>query len=195
MSQWQQAGEQGLVIWDESSWEKPESLQLEDLGPTRSSKAARLTHIKPGYYSPPRGPIFVPGMQWLAVLLIGRLAQQGPPLLAAQRWWTNRGPHASFKRDEEGKLLVELAASWGREVIHVFDQGFASAFWLGLLLAYNLRFVLRWRKDYQLLDAEAQPKPDLEDRAGQTWLVATHGVGCAAGELRGDGARAPGRSS
>jgi hypothetical protein len=153
LEQWQQAGQDGLVLWDESSWEKPESRQLEDLGPTRSSKAARLTHIKPGYYSPPRGPIFVPGMQWLAVLLIGRLGQQGPPLLAAQRWWTNRGPRASFKRDEEGKLLVELAASWGRAVIHVFDQGFASAFWLGLLLAYSLRFVLRWRKDYYLLDA------------------------------------------
>ncbi|HET8853219.1 MAG TPA: hypothetical protein VFN02_11895 [Ktedonobacteraceae bacterium] len=153
LTHWQQAGQHGLVIWDESSWEKPESRQLEDLGPTRSSKAARLTHIKPGYYSPPSAPIFVPGMQWLAVLLVGRLVEQGPPLLAAQRWWTNRGPHASFKRDEEGKLLVELAAAWGRVVIHVFDQGFASAFWLGVLLAYGLRFVLRWRKDYQLLDA------------------------------------------
>jgi hypothetical protein len=46
-----------------------------------------------------------------------------------------------------------LAAAWGRAVIHVFDQGFASAFWLGLRLSYSLRFVLRWRKDYQLLDA------------------------------------------
>jgi Transposase DDE domain len=153
LAQWQQAGEDGLVIWDESGWEKPESRHLDDLGPTRSSKAARLTHIKPGYYSPPRGPIFVPGLQWLAVLLIGRRAEQGPPLLAAQRWWTNRGPHTSYKRDEEGKLLVDLAANWGRAVIHVFDQGFASAFWLGVVLAYHLRFVLRWRKDYQLLDA------------------------------------------
>jgi hypothetical protein len=153
LAQWQQAGQEGLVLWDESSWEKPESRQLEDLGPTRSSKAARLTHVKPGYYTPPGRPIFVPGMQWLAILLVGRLVEQGPPLLAAQRWWTTRGPHASFKRDEEGKLLVELAASWGHAVIHVFDQGFASAFWLGLLLAYGLRFVLRWRKDYQLLDA------------------------------------------
>ncbi len=153
LREWQQGGQDGLLLWDESGWEKPESCHLDDLGPTRSSKAARLTHIKPGYYSPPRGPIFVPGLQWLAVLLIGRLAQQGPPLLAAQRWWSNRGPHASFKRDEEGKLLVELAASWGRGVLHIFDQGFASAFWLGLLLAYSLRFVLRWRKDYQLLDA------------------------------------------
>jgi hypothetical protein len=77
LDQWPQAGQDGLVLWDESSWEKPESRQLEELGPTRSSKAARLTHIKPGYYSPPGGPIFVPGMQWLAVLLIGRLVQQG----------------------------------------------------------------------------------------------------------------------
>jgi hypothetical protein len=74
LSQWQQAGQDGLLVWDESGWEKPESWHLDDLGPTRSSKAARLTHIKPGYYSPPRGPIFVPGLQWLAVLLVGRLA-------------------------------------------------------------------------------------------------------------------------
>src|SRR6266566_4888800 len=126
LQQWEQAGQDGLVLWDESCWEKPESRHLQDLGPTRSSKAARLTHVKPGYYSPPTAPICVPGMQWLAVLLLGRFTWQGPPLLAAQRWWTNRGPHTSFKRDEEGKLLVELAASWGRALVHIFDQGFAS---------------------------------------------------------------------
>src|SRR5437660_8777587 len=68
LSQWQQAGEQGLVIWDERSWEKPESLQLEDLGPTRSSKAARLTHIKPGYYSRPAVPTFCPACNCLPCL-------------------------------------------------------------------------------------------------------------------------------
>jgi hypothetical protein len=73
-------------------------------------------------------------------------------------------PRSSFKRDEEGKLLGELAAAWGRAVIHVFDQGFASAFWLGLLRAYNLRFVLRWRKDYQLLDAQGNRR--------LTWKIA-----------------------
>src|SRR5258706_16417958 len=83
---WQQAGQEGLVLWDESSWEKPESRQLEDLGPVRSSKAARLTHIKPGYYTPPGRPICVPGMQWLAVPLVGRLVEQGRPLLAPQPW-------------------------------------------------------------------------------------------------------------
>lgn len=144
LREWQQGGQDGLLLWDERGWEKPESCPLDDLGPTRSSQAARLTHIQPGYYSPPRGPIFVPGLQWLAVVLIGRLAPQGPPLLAAHRWWSTRGPHASFKRDEEGKLLVELAASWGRGVLHIFDQGEACALWLGLLLASSLRFVLRW---------------------------------------------------
>jgi hypothetical protein len=158
LEQWRQAGQAGLVLWDERCWEKPESQALDDLGPTRSSKAARLTRIKPGYYSPPSRPIFVPGMNWLAVLLVGRQSLQGPPLLAAQRWWSSRGPRASFKRDEEGKLLLELAASWGRAVVHVFDQGFAGAFWLGLLLAFALRFVLRWRGDYQLLDGQGNKR-------------------------------------
>ena len=164
VTHWHQQGHDGLVLWDESCWEKPESLHLEDLGPTRSSKAKRLTHIKPGYYMPPSRPIFVPGLQWLAVFVVGFSTEQGFPHLAAQRWWSSRGPHASFKRDEEGKLLVELASAWGQQVIHVFDQGFASAFWLGVVLAYSLRFVLRWRKDYQLVDAQGNHR--------LTWKIA-----------------------
>jgi len=34
-------------------------------------------------------------------------------------------------------------------VVHLFDQGFASAFWLGVLLAFALRFALSFRADYQ----------------------------------------------
>src|SRR5216684_3147781 len=77
-------------------------------------------------------------MHWLAVLVVGRTAQLGPPLLAAMRWWSSRGTHASFKRDEEGKLLIERLLVWGRSVVHIFDQGFAGAFWLGVVLAYAL---------------------------------------------------------
>ncbi len=156
LERWQQAGQPALAIWDESEYEKPETIASRDLCPVRSSKAARLTHIKPGYFSPPRGPLFVPGLHWLGVLLVGCSAKQGPPLVAAMRWWSTRGPRASFKRDEEGKLLVELASVWGRDVTHVFDRGYASRFWLSLLLAFGLRFVLRWRHDYRLLD-EAAP--------------------------------------
>ena len=143
----QEQGEEALAIWDSSEWEKPESFEAEGLCAVRSSKAKRLTHIKPGYYNPPSRPIFVPGMHWLAVLVVGRTAQLGPPLLAVMRWWSSRGAHASFKRDEEGKLLVERLLVWGRSVVHIFDQGFAGAFWLGVVLAFALRFVLRWRAD------------------------------------------------
>jgi len=36
------------------------------------------------------------------------VASLGPPRLAAMRWWSSRGVHASFRRDEEGKLLQDL---------------------------------------------------------------------------------------
>ena len=160
---WQEQGEEGLAIWDGSEWEKPESEASEDLCAVRSSKAKRLSHIKPGYDNPPTRPIVVPGLHWLAVVLVGRVASLGPPRLAAMRWWSSRGVHASFRRDEEGKLLLTLL-QWGRMVVHVFDQGFAGAFWLGLLLAFNLRFVLRWRKDSQLLDAQGNRR--------KTWRIA-----------------------
>ena len=74
------------------------------------------------------------------------------------RWWSARGAHASFKRDEEAKLLLTCAAQWGRQVVHIFDQGFAAALWLGLLVALGLRFVLSFRKDYQLLDAQGNKR-------------------------------------
>ena len=158
---WKDAGLDGLAIWDERVWEKPASFAAEELGPVRSSKATRLTHIKKGYYTPPHGPIFVPGLHWLAVILLGRDQQLDPPDLAAMRWWTSRGPLASFKRDEQGKLLLQLAAQWGRQVLHIFDRGFASSFWLGLLLAFTLRFVLRWKKEYQLVDAQGNRQAGL----------------------------------
>ena len=74
-------GETPLALWDESVLEKPESIALEGLGPVRSSKAARLKRIKPGYYNPPGGPpVFVPGLQWIRVMVA---AFSGPPTLAA----------------------------------------------------------------------------------------------------------------
>lgn len=55
-------------------------------------------------------------------------------------------------RDEEGKVLQQLRA-WGSKVIHVFDRGYASGFWIGLLLDFELRFVLRFKGKNHLLDA------------------------------------------
>jgi hypothetical protein len=63
-------------------------------------------------------------------------------------------PVRPITRDEQGKRLLQLAAHWGQKVLHIFDQGEASSFWLGLLFAFQLRFVLRWKKEYQLVDAQ-----------------------------------------
>ena len=159
---WQQADQQvstlatqgqlPLVIWDESVIEKAESIALEGLGPVRSSKAARLKRIKPGYFNPPGGsPVFVPGMQWISLMVAGL---QGAPTLAAMGWWTSRGPLASDKRTEEGLLLEQCTQRWGRRVVHVFDRGFASGRWLGWVLAGENRFILRWPARNYLADAQ-----------------------------------------
>lgn len=150
------AGEAVYVIWDESVIEKPESLQAEGLCAVRSSRAARLKSIKPGYFNPPGGrPVFVPGMNWLQVLVLG---SQGAPHLAHLRWWTTRGERHSDKRTEEAQVLKRLAQLWGRHVVHIWDRGFAGSPWTLLALRRHARFILRWRKDFQLLAADGLPR-------------------------------------
>lgn len=154
-----------LAVWDESVWEKPESQTLEGLCAVRSSKAKRLTHLKPGYYHPPTNkPIFVPGLHWLGLLILG---YSGPPTLASMRWWTTRGLGASDQRTVEGRLLRQCATTWGRRVLHIWDRGFAGGPWLDLALAYRVRFVLRWPKAYKLVGATDQPRKAWEITRGQ----------------------------
>lgn len=141
--------ERPLVIWDESVWEKPESIELEGLCAVRSSEAERLKRVRKGFYKPPPGKVFVPGMQWLGLLLIGRV---GPPALAAMRWWTTRGVHAEEKREVEGSLLKRCAKEWGGAVVHIFDRGFAGAPWLEACAGTGIRFVMRWPARYHLKD-------------------------------------------
>ncbi len=137
------------VIWDESVLEKSESLKAERLCAVRSTKAARLKRIKPGYFNPPTGrPIFVPGFNWLQLLVTGL---QGAPVLAHLCWWTTRGEKASQKRAEEGKILRKVTRRWGRKVIHIWDRGFAGSPWTTLALDHRLRFILRWNKRYHLI--------------------------------------------
>lgn len=147
------------VIWDESVLEKPESLKAERLCAVRSSKSHRLTRIKSGYYNPPTGrPVFVPGLNWLQVVITGLT---GAPVLAQLRFWTTRGEAKTSKREEEHLLLQELAKRWGRSVIHLWDRGFAGAPWLGLVILYQVRFIVRWQKNYKLIA--------LDGRLLKTW--------------------------
>jgi hypothetical protein len=89
VARWQAQQQDGLLIWDGSVLEKAESLKAEGLCPVRSSKAGRLTRIKKGYYHPPGRPICVPGLHGIGLLMAGRSDQQGVPMLAALRWWTD----------------------------------------------------------------------------------------------------------
>ena len=154
MKQWKAQGEDGLMLWDGTILEKPESVKAEGLCAVRSSKAGRLTHVKKGYYHPPGAPIFVPGMHGIGLLVAGRAARQGPAMLAALRWWTSRGPMASYEKDEHCKLLRLVAQRWGQALLHIFDRGYCGSPWLGALYGFGVRFVLRWKTNYQLIDEQ-----------------------------------------
>lgn len=154
--------EEIYTIWDESVLEKSESLQAEGLCAVRSNKAARLKRIKPGYFNPPGGrPIFVPGFNWLQLLVTGK---KGTPVLAHLHWWTTRGEKASSKREIEDKILRKVARLWGRKVIHLWDRGFAGGPWTTQALDHHLRFIVRWNTRYHLVG------PD--DRKQEGWKIA-----------------------
>ena len=161
-------GQRPLVIWDESVLEKSESLQAEGLCAVRSTKAMRLKRIKPGYFNPPGGkPVFVPGFHWLKILVVG---WKGKPTLAHMRWWTTRGQQKSQKRDEESAILAKIDQLWGKEVLHVWDRGFAGNPWLTQVFLHGARFVLRWPKNYQLLDQPGQlRKPGEISKGKRSW--------------------------
>jgi len=145
-----------LLLWDESVQEKPESLQSEGLCAVRSSKAQRLLRIKKGYYEPPtRKPVHVPGLRWVGLLLAGL---QQPPQLARFRWWTSRAPQFTALAQVRLELLHWARELFGRTVLHVFDRGYASKEWLGLLLNQQDRFLLRWPSAYKLLDGQGRLK-------------------------------------
>lgn len=159
------AGKAVLVIWDESVLEKPESLQLEGLCAVRSSKARRLKRIKPGFFNPPGGrPIFVPGYNWLQVLVT---RMEGSPVVAHMQWWTTRAAQATQKRRVEADILREIAEKWGTQVLHIWDRGFAGSPWLSFAYVHAVRFVMRWPKRYNLVDDLGQEHPAWQFTRGQ----------------------------
>ncbi|MDX1413811.1 MAG: transposase [Candidatus Promineifilaceae bacterium] len=140
-----------------ASCKKSESLHLDGLSPVRSTKAARLKRIKPGYFNPPGGrPVFVPGWHWLSVILLG---MSGRPTLATMRWWSTQGEQATRKREVEEDLLRDISERWGQKVIHVWDRGFAGTPWLTMAFVHALCFVMRWPKNYKLCPDEGPARP------------------------------------
>ncbi|HET9326604.1 MAG TPA: transposase [Candidatus Eisenbacteria bacterium] len=144
------AGEEVLLVWDGSVWEKPESQANADWCVVRSAKARRLSRRRKGMTIPHKGPpILVPGLHWEGLLVVG---MDGPPTLAHMEWWTTRGEHATTQRAVDQALLDRSATAWGRRVRHIWDRGYCGSGWIQAALAANVRFVVRWKKGNKLLD-------------------------------------------
>lgn len=157
LQQWETHGVTPIAAWDGSVLEKHESWEAQGLCPVHSSKTARRTRLRKGYFHPPVGRVCVPGLQWLGVVLAPRLLPQGPPVLATMRFWTTRGAYRSWRRDEETRLMRDLAARFGRRIVHVFDRGFVGEPWVRVcVLVAKVRFILRWTGKVHLLDEKGQ---------------------------------------
>ncbi len=140
-------GKRALMLWDDSRIEKAESWFSEGLCSVWSSKASRLTRIKPGFYSPPSTRIHVPGYQWTGVFLS---CLGGVPSVCQMSWWTTKG---KFREDPDNliyTLLKKVHQQLGRGVVHVFDRGYANVKMLDYLFHWKQDFIIRWKKN-QLL--------------------------------------------
>jgi hypothetical protein len=144
------AGEEVLLVWDGSVWEKPESQANTDWCVVRSAKARRMSRRRKGLTIPHKGPpILVPGLHWEGLLVVG---MDGPPTLAHLEWWTTRGERATTQRAVDQTLLDRSCTAWGRRVRHIWDRGYAGSGWIAAALCANVRFVVRWKKGTKLLD-------------------------------------------
>ena len=56
--------------------------------------------------------------------------------------------------------MCQLAARFGRRIIHVFDRGFVGELWVRVcVVVANVRFILRWTGKMHLLDEKGQCRP------------------------------------
>lgn len=139
-----------LLIWDGSVLEKHESMRLEGLSPVISSKAKRLTRIKPGYYnSPVKGFINVPGFKVEAAVLTALseaaslfefniYSRQG----LFKEWWSNFMWYGFENMDKHSN----------NDVLHVFDRGYANTTLLEFAERFNQQFLVRWISNKHLID-------------------------------------------
>lgn len=160
-------GKQWLMHWDDSMLEKPESWKLEGLGPVHSSKGARLTRIKLGYYKKyPR--IGVPGFEWSAGVL-SSLSDR--PMITCMKWWTKKGKHRESHDnilysmlDQSCKMIAQTQA----EVWHVFDRGYANRTTLDYMVNhFQQQFIIRWKKNHLLLNEKGELKQTYRHSIGK----------------------------
>lgn len=151
-------GKQWLMHWDDSVIEKAESWKSEGLCPVFSSKASRLTRIKPGYYKK-YGRICVPGMEWSAGVLSSLCDR---PTIGFMEWWTTKGKHRDSRSNILYKMLrksSEMIKQTEAEVFHVFDRGYANKSTLDYMINhFQQQFIIRWKSNHLLSNAKGEVK-------------------------------------
>jgi Transposase DDE domain len=149
-------GEQVFVIWDGSVIEKPESQKAEELCAVKSSKAARRKKSRKGSFNQPGGkPIVVLGYEWTACVMTGKA---GKTSLVMMDFWSRKGSKATTHRREEEGLLRQVASKWGKNVLHIFDRGYAGGPWLEMMWRYQVDFLIRWKKGHHFVDENGEEK-------------------------------------
>ena len=147
-------GKRPLLLWDDSRVEKHESWVCEGLCSVSSSKAQRFTRIRPGYFSPPKQRICVPGFQWTGVFL-SSLGQA--PSVCQMTWWTTRGKYKEDPDNIMWRLLDKVSQQITQPVLHVFDRGYIGEKVLRYLFNFKQDFLIRWKKNtYFLYQGEAK---------------------------------------
>ena len=107
---------------DDSVVEKHETTINEHLYLVRSTKAKRLTRIRPGFYQKCCDKtIHVVGLQWSGVLLS---TLEDIPCMLSFRWWTTRGKHINKQEIVHQQLLKLVVEKLADSVMHVFDRGY-----------------------------------------------------------------------
>jgi hypothetical protein len=149
-------GKQVLCIHDGSRLEKPESEQTDGFCSVLSSKAKRLRKNRKGIWNPPGGkPITVLGLEWNAVMVTG---MDGVPQVATMEYWSRKGAEATTQQDVEKRMLRQCLMHLGRDVLHVFDRGYASKAWLEEWSMWKVAFVTRWKGGHNFFDVEGKEK-------------------------------------
>ena len=152
-----ESGKRPLLLWDDSRVEKHESWFMEGLCSVWSSKAKRLTQMRPGYYRPPKERICVPGFKWTGVFLS---CLGSSPSVCQMTWWTSRG---KYKEDPDNiiwRLLRKIQQAIPQGVLHVFDRGYANEKMIRYLLHFQQDFLIRWKKNVLLIYQDQKLKID-----------------------------------
>lgn len=162
-----QRGKQWLMHWDDSVLEKAESWKIEGLCSVFSSKASRLTKIKPGYYKK-YGRICVPGFEWSAAVLS---SLSDSPTICNMEWWTTKGKHRECGSNIFYRMLreaVQMITPTNAEVWHVFDRGYANVRTLDYLINhFNQHFIIRWKSQHLLVNANGETKNTYKHSIGK----------------------------